>query len=100
MKPEYQANCEQKRISRSKMEEPHITGTKPFARLAEEVPKFKGYGPKSSKSVCIDTSNEVKKTPDTSLVEELVSEKEKQTIFPTKIEFLKQQVKISRKPVK
>ncbi|GJT30010.1 transposase, Ptta/En/Spm [Tanacetum coccineum] len=36
MKPEYQAICEQKRISRSKMEEPHITGTKSFARLAEE----------------------------------------------------------------
>ncbi|GJU61765.1 ribonuclease H-like domain-containing protein, partial [Tanacetum coccineum] len=50
-------------------------------------PEFKGYGPKASKSVCVDTSNEVKKTPDTLLVEELVSEKEKQTIFPTKIEF-------------
>ncbi|GKB67563.1 hypothetical protein Tco_0928975, partial [Tanacetum coccineum] len=36
MKPEYQAVCEQKRINRSKMEEPHVTGTKSFARLAEE----------------------------------------------------------------
>ncbi|GJS15591.1 transposase, Ptta/En/Spm [Tanacetum coccineum] len=36
MKPEYQAVCEQKRISRSKMEKPHVTRTKSFARLAEE----------------------------------------------------------------
>ncbi|GJT13112.1 putative ribonuclease H-like domain-containing protein [Tanacetum coccineum] len=65
-----------------------------------QQPEFKGYGPKASKSVCVDTSNEVKKTPDTPLVEELVSEKEKQTIFPTKIEFVKQQDKTARKPVK
>ncbi|GKF18443.1 hypothetical protein Tco_0063361, partial [Tanacetum coccineum] len=26
--------------------------------------EFEGYGPKASKSVCKDTSNEVKKTPD------------------------------------
>ncbi|GKA61603.1 putative ribonuclease H-like domain-containing protein [Tanacetum coccineum] len=37
-----------------------------------QQPEFKGYGPKASKSVCVDTSNEVKKTPDTPLVEELV----------------------------
>ncbi|GJX90728.1 ribonuclease H-like domain-containing protein [Tanacetum coccineum] len=59
-----------------------------------QQPEFKGYGPKASKSVCVDTSNEVKKTPDTPLVEELVSEKEKQTVFP------KQQDKTARKPVK
>ncbi|GJR03433.1 putative ribonuclease H-like domain-containing protein [Tanacetum coccineum] len=47
-----------------------------------------------------NTSNEVKKTPDTPLVEELVSEKGKQTVFPTKIEFVKQQDKTARKPVK
>ncbi|GJU16727.1 ribonuclease H-like domain-containing protein [Tanacetum coccineum] len=64
-----------------------------------QQPEFKGYGPKASKSVCVDTSNEVKKTPDTPLVEELVSEKEKQTVFPTKIEFVKQQDKTARKPV-
>ncbi|GJW09902.1 ribonuclease H-like domain-containing protein [Tanacetum coccineum] len=65
-----------------------------------QQPKFKGYGPKASKSVCVDTSNEVKKTPDTPLVEEFVLEKEKQTVFPTKIEFVKQQDKTARKPVK
>ncbi|GJW72636.1 hypothetical protein Tco_0129553 [Tanacetum coccineum] len=65
-----------------------------------QQPEFKGYGPKASKSVCVDTSNEVKKTPDTPLVEELVSEKGKQTVFPTKIEFVKQQDKTARKPVK
>ncbi|GJX24879.1 putative ribonuclease H-like domain-containing protein [Tanacetum coccineum] len=56
-----------------------------------QQPEFEGYGPKS---ICVDTFNEVKKTSDTPLVEELVSEKEKQTIFP------KQQDKASRKPVK
>ncbi|GJY10831.1 hypothetical protein Tco_0379016 [Tanacetum coccineum] len=56
--------------------------------------EFKGYGPKASKSVYVDTSNEDKKTSDTPLVEELVLEKEKQTVFP------KQQDKTVRKPVK
>ncbi|GKB96544.1 putative ribonuclease H-like domain-containing protein [Tanacetum coccineum] len=65
-----------------------------------QQPEFKGYGPKVSKSVCVDTSIKVKKTPDTSLVKELVSEKEKQTVFPTKIEFVKQHDKTARKPVK
>ncbi|GKA64461.1 ribonuclease H-like domain-containing protein, partial [Tanacetum coccineum] len=65
-----------------------------------QQPKFEGYGPKSSKSVCKDTSNEVKKTPDAPLGEKLVSEKEKQTVFPTKIESVKQQEKPARKPVK
>ncbi|GJW39001.1 putative ribonuclease H-like domain-containing protein [Tanacetum coccineum] len=56
-----------------------------------QQPEFEGYGPKS---VCVDTSNEVKKTSDTPLVEDLVLEKEKQTVFP------KQQDKTARKPVK
>ncbi|GKD25081.1 ribonuclease H-like domain-containing protein [Tanacetum coccineum] len=65
-----------------------------------QQPKFEGYGPKASKSVCVETSNEVKKTSDASLVEELVSKKEKQTIFPTKIDLVKQQENPARKPVK
>ncbi|GKA01798.1 ribonuclease H-like domain-containing protein [Tanacetum coccineum] len=64
-----------------------------------QQPEFEGYGPKASKSVCKDTSNEVKKTPDAPLGEKLVSKKEKQTIFPTKIESVKQQEKPARKPV-
>ncbi|GKF69229.1 hypothetical protein Tco_0202286, partial [Tanacetum coccineum] len=64
-----------------------------------QQPEFEGYGPKASKSVCKDTSNEVKKTPDAPLGKKLVSEKEKQTIFPTKIESVKQQEKSARKPV-
>ncbi|GJT79339.1 hypothetical protein Tco_1053681 [Tanacetum coccineum] len=47
--------------------------------------EFEGYGPKASKSVCKDTFNGVKKTPNAPLGKKLVSEKEKQTIFPTKI---------------
>ncbi|GKA52146.1 ribonuclease H-like domain-containing protein [Tanacetum coccineum] len=65
-----------------------------------QQPEFEGYGPKASKSVCKDTSNEVKKTPDALLGEKLVSKKEKQTVFPTKIESAKQQEKPARKPVK
>ncbi|GJR91144.1 putative ribonuclease H-like domain-containing protein [Tanacetum coccineum] len=64
-----------------------------------QQPEFKGYGPKASKSVYKDTSNEVKKTPDAPLSKKLVSEKEKQTIFPNKIESFKQQEKPARKPV-
>ncbi|GJT62925.1 ribonuclease H-like domain-containing protein [Tanacetum coccineum] len=54
-----------------------------FYQLAHDStlePDFKGYGP------------EFKKTSDTPLVEELVSEKKKQTVFP------KQQDKTARKP--
>ncbi|GJZ57740.1 putative ribonuclease H-like domain-containing protein [Tanacetum coccineum] len=63
-------------------------------------PEFAGYGPKATKSVYVDTSNEIKQTPKTPLVKELVSEKAKQTVFLTKIEFVKQQDKTTRKSVK
>ncbi|GJZ19549.1 ribonuclease H-like domain-containing protein [Tanacetum coccineum] len=71
-----------------------------------QQPEFEGYGPKTSKSVSEDISNEVKESPDVPLVEELVSDDklEKKTVFPTvaKIEFVrpKQQEKPVRKPVK
>ncbi|GKE08058.1 putative ribonuclease H-like domain-containing protein, partial [Tanacetum coccineum] len=68
-----------------------------------QQPEFEGYGPKPSKSVSEDTSNEVRESPDAPLIEELVSD-EKKTVFPTvaKIEFVrsKQQEKPVRKPVK
>ncbi|GKE68523.1 hypothetical protein Tco_1526595, partial [Tanacetum coccineum] len=55
--------------------------------------EFERYGPKPSKSVSEDTSNEVKESPNTPLVEELVSDDklEKKTIFPTvaKMEFVR-----------
>ncbi|GJV35002.1 ribonuclease H-like domain-containing protein, partial [Tanacetum coccineum] len=65
-----------------------------------QQPEFEGYGPKASKTVCKYTSNEVEKTLDAPLGEKLVSEKEKQIVFPTKIEFAKQQEKPARKLVK
>ncbi|GKD57727.1 ribonuclease H-like domain-containing protein, partial [Tanacetum coccineum] len=71
-----------------------------------QQPEFEGYGPKSSKSVSEDISNEVRESPDAPLIEELVSDDklEKKTVFPTvaKIEFVrpKQQEKPVRKPVK
>ncbi|GKG41646.1 hypothetical protein Tco_0473397, partial [Tanacetum coccineum] len=50
-----------------------------------QQPKFEGYGPKPSKSVSEDTSNEVNESLDASLVKELVSDVKlkKKTIFPT-----------------
>ncbi|GJW62644.1 ribonuclease H-like domain-containing protein [Tanacetum coccineum] len=69
-------------------------------------PEFEGYGPKTSKSVSEDTSNDVRKSLDASLIEELVSndQLEKKTIFHTvaKINFVRsqQQEKLVRKPVK
>ncbi|GJY93597.1 putative ribonuclease H-like domain-containing protein [Tanacetum coccineum] len=54
--------------------------------------EFEDYGPKTSKSVSEDISNEVRESPEAPLVEELVSDDklEKKTVFPTvaKIEFL------------
>nr|GEU56471.1 ribonuclease H-like domain-containing protein [Tanacetum cinerariifolium] len=34
--------------------------------------EFKGYGPKDSKGVCVDTSNEIKKAPDAPIIEDWV----------------------------
>ncbi|GKB44619.1 ribonuclease H-like domain-containing protein [Tanacetum coccineum] len=68
-----------------------------------QQPEFEGYGPKISKSVSENVSNEVRKSPDAPLVEELVLDVgkfEKKTIFPTKIEVVKQQEKPDSKPVK
>nr|GEY14630.1 ribonuclease H-like domain-containing protein [Tanacetum cinerariifolium] len=39
-----------------------------------EHPEFKGYGHKDSKSVCIDTSNEIKKALDASIIIDWVSD--------------------------
>nr|GEZ57890.1 ribonuclease H-like domain-containing protein [Tanacetum cinerariifolium] len=71
-----------------------------------QQPEFESYGPKTSKNVSEDISNEVRKSPDAPLVEELVSDDKlkKKTLFPTvaKIEFVrpKQQENPFRKPVK
>ncbi|GKG44979.1 hypothetical protein Tco_0495057, partial [Tanacetum coccineum] len=48
-----------------------------------QQPEFKGYGLKTSKSVSEDTFNEVRESPDASLVEELVSNDklEKKTVI-------------------
>ncbi|GJV86166.1 ribonuclease H-like domain-containing protein [Tanacetum coccineum] len=39
-----------------------------------QQPEFEGYGPKTSKNVSEDTSNEVRESPDAPMVEELVSD--------------------------
>ncbi|GJU60891.1 hypothetical protein Tco_1238657 [Tanacetum coccineum] len=50
-----------------------------------QQPEFEGYGPKTSKSVSEDISNEARESPDALLVKELVSDDklEKKTVFPT-----------------
>ncbi|GJW24490.1 putative ribonuclease H-like domain-containing protein [Tanacetum coccineum] len=68
-----------------------------------QQPEFEGYGPKNSKSVSEDLSNEVRKSSTTPLVKELVSNVdkfEKKTVFPSKIKFVKQQENPVRKPDK
>ncbi|GJS47157.1 ribonuclease H-like domain-containing protein [Tanacetum coccineum] len=71
-----------------------------------QQPEFESYGPKTSKSVSKDISNEVRESPAAPLVEELVLDDklEKKTAFPTvaKIEFVKvkQQEKPVRKPLR
>ncbi|GKF29716.1 hypothetical protein Tco_0096058 [Tanacetum coccineum] len=71
-----------------------------------QQPEFEGYGPKTSKNVSKDTSDEVRESPDAPMVEKLVSDDKlkKKTVFPTfaKIEFVrpKQHKKPVRKPVK
>ncbi|GJW04649.1 hypothetical protein Tco_1563505 [Tanacetum coccineum] len=69
-----------------------------------QQPEFEGYGSKTSKNVSEGTSNEVRESPDTPLVEKLVSKDklEKKTVSPTTIEFVrpKQQEKPVRKPIK
>nr|GEX53979.1 hypothetical protein [Tanacetum cinerariifolium] len=37
-------------------------------------PKFKGYGPKASQSVCVVTSNEIKKALDALIIKDWVSD--------------------------
>nr|KAJ0214518.1 hypothetical protein LSAT_V11C400211650 [Lactuca sativa] len=43
--PEYQSMCDLRRKSRAKMEEPHVSGTKSFARLAHEEALKNGVYP-------------------------------------------------------
>ncbi|GKB82547.1 hypothetical protein Tco_0949442 [Tanacetum coccineum] len=80
--------------------------SKRLSRRVQTSLSFQGYGPKTSKNVSEDTSNEVRESPDAPMVEKLVSDDklEKKTVFPTvaKIEFVrpKQQEKPVRKPVK
>ncbi|GJZ82055.1 putative ribonuclease H-like domain-containing protein [Tanacetum coccineum] len=70
-----------------------------------QQPEFEAYGPKTSKNVSEDTSNEVGESHDALLVEELVLDDTlEKTVFPTvaKIDFVrpKQQEKPVRKLVK
>ncbi|GJZ66619.1 hypothetical protein Tco_0623315 [Tanacetum coccineum] len=70
-----------------------------------QQPEFEGYGSKTSENVSERVLlNEVRESPDTPLVEKLVSKDklEKKTVSPTTIEFVrpKQQEKPVRKPIK
>nr|GEU32230.1 putative ribonuclease H-like domain-containing protein [Tanacetum cinerariifolium] len=37
-------------------------------------PEFKGYGPKDSKNICVDISNDIKKAPDAPIIKDWVSD--------------------------
>nr|GEU77397.1 putative ribonuclease H-like domain-containing protein [Tanacetum cinerariifolium] len=56
-------------------------------------PEFKGYGPKDSKSVFINTSNEIKKVPDASIIKDWVSDSDedesKEMKFGVGFQFIK-----------
>ncbi|GJY72571.1 hypothetical protein Tco_0476274 [Tanacetum coccineum] len=45
-----------------------------------QQPEFEGYGPKTSKSVSEDISNEVRESPDSPLVKKLVSDDKLETL--------------------
>ncbi|GJY35376.1 retrovirus-related pol polyprotein from transposon TNT 1-94 [Tanacetum coccineum] len=72
--------------------------------ISQSMLEFEGYGPKTSMNVSEDASNKVRESLDALLVEELVSNDKKKTIFPivAKINFSRpqQQEKPVRKPVK
>nr|GEW29051.1 putative ribonuclease H-like domain-containing protein [Tanacetum cinerariifolium] len=99
----------------SYMAEDEAPTNKALMAFLESEPKFECYGPKTSKSVYEDISNDVKENPDALLVKDRVSDNndcsvespvvvEKKTVVPTvpKIEFVraKQQEKPVRKSVK
>nr|GEW31577.1 hypothetical protein [Tanacetum cinerariifolium] len=51
-----------------------------------QYPKIKGYGPKDSKSVCVDTSNDIKKAPDAPIIGDWVSDNDEDKNFaPTAV---------------
>ncbi|GKE83692.1 hypothetical protein Tco_1557434 [Tanacetum coccineum] len=67
-----------------------------------QQPEFEGYGFKSSKSVCVDTSNEVKKTSDAPIIEKWVSdcdedESEVMVLKPDNVQHKPEQVNKHRK---
>ncbi|GJX67727.1 ribonuclease H-like domain-containing protein [Tanacetum coccineum] len=100
LKSELEKRKQEKESNQLKIEKFDNASKKEF-----QQPEFEGYGPKTSKNVSEDTSNEVRESPDAPMVEKLASDDklEKKTVFPTlaKIEFVrpKQQEKPVRKPV-
>ncbi|GJW87547.1 putative ribonuclease H-like domain-containing protein [Tanacetum coccineum] len=62
------------RIEFNKSEFNLATYKRGLASAEERLPEFEGYGPRTSKSVSEDISNEVMESPDAPLVEELVSD--------------------------
>nr|GEX36073.1 hypothetical protein [Tanacetum cinerariifolium] len=99
----------------SYMAEDEVPTNMALMAFLDSETEFESYGPKTSKSVSEDISNEVKEYPDAPLVKDRVSDNkdcsvkslivvEKKTVVPTvaKIEFVrtKQQEKPVRKPVK
>ncbi|GJX25033.1 putative ribonuclease H-like domain-containing protein [Tanacetum coccineum] len=108
LKSELEKLKQEKESNQLKIENFNITSKSLDKLIGSQITdkSRKGYGPKTSKSVSKDISNEVRESPAVPFVKELVSDDklEKKTAFPTvaKIEFIKtkKQEKPVRKPVK
>nr|GEX68480.1 hypothetical protein [Tanacetum cinerariifolium] len=58
----------------SYMADDEVSTNMALMAFSDSQPEFEGYGPKTSKCVSEDISNEVKESPDAPLVKELVSD--------------------------
>nr|GEW67379.1 ribonuclease H-like domain-containing protein [Tanacetum cinerariifolium] len=65
-------------------------------------PEFEGYGPKASKSVCVDTSNEIKKAHDAPIIEDWVldSDDDEYEVMVLKIDNVQHKLEQANQPRK
>nr|GEX57987.1 hypothetical protein [Tanacetum cinerariifolium] len=65
-------------------------------------PEFKGYEPKASKCVCVDTSNEIKKAPDAPIIEDWVfdSDEDESKVMVLKFDIVQHKPEQANQPRK
>nr|GEX56448.1 hypothetical protein [Tanacetum cinerariifolium] len=98
------------RIEFNKFEFDLATSKRGLASVEEQIvfykknehPEFKGYGPKDSKSVCIDTSNKIKIAHDTLIIEDWVfnSDEDESEEMVLKSDIVQHKPKQANKPRK